>query len=524
MSGRVSHGHGNYNYFRILFLSISSSHAHVQDQTILATATPTISDEFKALDDVGWWTAIYLFTLSTFQLFYGKLYMLFSIKIVYLCAIAIFELGSLICATAPNAVALTCGRAIAGLGAAGIFSGGIMVTTKVIPLDHRAAYLGIMSGVFGVAAIVGPFIGGALTEKSTWRWCFGINLPMGFVTIVICSFLVRTPTNPLVRTMGLREKLRQFDLVGMVLLIAALVCLLLGLQWGGSTYPWSNGRVIALLVVAGVLMIGFILVQVLGKSSKTIPPTLARSRSIWLAISYAMCMTGGVYVAILYVPIWFQAIQHQSVLSSGVMLMPLIVGYVVCSVIAGILTSVIGYYNPAMIIGTILAVIGAGLLTTLTPQTARSAWIGYQLLYGLGVGFGFGQPSYVVQTLLPEKEIPIGVTLVTLVQNLSATIFVAVGQSIFQNTLADRLHDIAPGVSASSLMQSGATQLASMFTPEQMPQVLDAYSAALVRTMYISLGLSCLSTVGAVLTEWKSMKVKSRDDRPLPGVSGEKTR
>ncbi|KKA24690.1 Bcmfs1, multidrug efflux transporter [Rasamsonia emersonii CBS 393.64] len=282
------------------------------DQTILATATPTISDEFKALDDVGWWTAIYLFTLSTFQLFYGKLYMLFSIKIVYLCAIAIFELGSLICATAPNAVALTCGRAIAGLGAAGIFSGGIMVTTKVIPLDHRAAYLGIMSGVFGVAAIVGPFIGGALTEKSTWRWCFGINLPMGFVTIVICSFLVRTPTNPLVRTMGLREKLRQFDLVGMVLLIAALVCLLLGLQWGGSTYPWSNGRVIALLVVAGVLMIGFILVQVLGKSSKTIPPTLARSRSIWLAISYAMCMTGGVYVAILYVPIWFQAIQHQN--------------------------------------------------------------------------------------------------------------------------------------------------------------------------------------------------------------------
>lgn len=445
--------------------------------------------------------------LSVFQLVYGKLYSLYSIKLVYLAAMVIFEIGSLICATSPNSAALTSGRAIAGLGAAGIFTGGIMVTTKVIPLDRRPAYLGVMSGVFGIAAIVGPFIGGAITQRSTWRWCFGINLPLGFVTIVLCAFLLNTPADPQVRTLSAKEKLKQFDIVGTVVLIAALVCLLLGLQFGGSTYPWSDGRVIALLVVAGALAITFVFIQVFSRRSRVIPPSIAKNRSVWFAIGYAMCITGGIYVAILYVPIWFQAIQDRSVLGSGVMLTPLIVGYVVCSVFAGALTSIIGFYNPAMVVGTVLAAVGSGLLTTITPKTKTAVWIGYLILYGAGVGFGFGQPSYVVQTLLPERDVSIGVTLVALAQNLSATIFVAVGQAIFQNTLAARLHEIVPGNSPSSIGESGATQLVGEFPASELPWVRDAYSTALVRTMYICLGLSCASVMGAAFVEWKSMRL-----------------
>ncbi|KAL4999595.1 major facilitator superfamily-domain-containing protein [Aspergillus recurvatus] len=495
-----------------------------QDQTILATVTPTISDHFHALRDVGWWSASYLFTLSVFQLFYGKLYAIYSIKLVYLAAIGIFELGSLICAVSPNSSALISGRAVAGLGAAGIFSGSIMVTTKVIPLERRATYLGVMSAVFGVAAIVGPFIGGAIAEQSTWRWCFWLNLPLGLVTVVLCAFLVRTPPDRNTQPLSSTEKLRQFDLVGTVTLIGSLVCLLLALEWGGSTYPWKSARVIALFVAAAVLAAVFVLAQTLPKSrftARTIPSSITASRSVWMAGSYAMCITGGVYVAILYIPLWFQVIQHRSALGSSVMLTPLIVGYVVCSVIAGILTSAIGYYNPSMIVGTILAACGSGLLTTITPHTNTGTWIGYQALYGLGVGLGFGQPSYVVQTVLPEKDVSMGVTLITLVQNLSATVFVAAAQTIFQNSLADRLRSLVPGVSASSIAQTGATQLLEQFPASDRPAVLDTYSSALVQTFYLSLGLSCASVVGAALSEWRSMKApKSETGQARPGGEG----
>ncbi|KAL4745411.1 hypothetical protein BDW72DRAFT_198662 [Aspergillus terricola var. indicus] len=477
------------------------------DQTILATVTPIISDHFQSLNDVGWWSAAYLFTLSVFQLFYGKLYALCSVKTVYIAAISIFELGSLVCAVSPNSAALISGRAVAGLGAAGIFSGSVIITTKVIPLERRAIYLGVMSAVFGVAAIVGPFIGGALAERTTWRWCFWIDLPLGFVTIVLCVFLVRTPTDPHAQPLSWMEKLRQFDTVGTVMLIGSLVALLLALQWGGSTYAWDSARIIALFVVAAFLAFSFALAQTFkSPTSRTIPLSIAVNRSVWTAAGYAVCITGGVYVAILYVPLWFQAIKDRSALGSSVMLTPLIAGYVVCSVIAGVLTSATGYYNPSMIVGTILAACGSGLLTTITPDTTTSAWIGYLVLYGFRVGLGFGQPSYVVQTVLPEKDVPIGVTLITLVQNLSATIFVAVAQAVFQNTLASKLHSLAPEISPEAIGQ---------FPESEILAARRAYSDALARTLYLSLGLSCASVLGAAFTEWRSMKGPKRGDPEL---------
>ncbi|KAF2967232.1 hypothetical protein GQX73_g6330 [Xylaria multiplex] len=479
------------------------------DQTILATATTVISDEFGALADISWWSNAYLLTLSSFQLFYGKLYTVFPIKVVYLLAIGLFEIGSLVCTTAPNSIALIVGRAIAGLGAAGIFSGGVLITTKLIPLSKRAGYLGIMSGAFGLAAIIGPFLGGALTDRATWRWCFGINLPIGAVTIALCGLLVKLPsmetTNQSTTKLG---RLAALDIPGTVSLVASLISLLIALQWGGSTYPWDDGRIIALLVVFGVLAIVFIATQatsVLGKAS-TIPQAVAKNRDIWFAASYAICITGGVYVAILYLPVWFQALRGNSALSSGILLTPLISGYVVSSVIAGGLTSAIGYYNPGMIIGSILAVTGSALLTTLDLNSGTGRIVGYQLLYGFGVGFGFGQPSYIAQTVLAPDDVPIGVTLITLLQNLSASIFVAVAQSIFQGELRRRLSSTSPDGNLPTISGSGASDFISLFPSSAQPMVRESYSKSLLLTLYISLTLSAASSIGAIFTRWGSMR------------------
>lgn len=212
-----------------------------------------------------------------------------------------------------------------------------------------------MSGVFGVAAILGPFIGGALIDSTTWRWCFGINLPLGVVTVVICAFLVRTPIQPDMETFTIAQKLRKLDIPGTVLMVASLISLLMALQWGGSTYSWNNSRIIALFVISAFLAVGFVALQLISKFGTTIPTAVARNRDVWLSASYAMSITGGVYTAILYLPIWFQTVRDYSPLSSGTMLTPLIGGYVVCSVIAGGVTMAIGYYNPGMIIGSVLA-------------------------------------------------------------------------------------------------------------------------------------------------------------------------
>lgn len=134
-----------------------------QDGTILSTAIPTITNDFQALQDVGWYVSAYLLTSSSFQLLFGKLFTIFSVKIVYLTAVAIFELGSLVCATAPNTVAFIIGRAIAGVGAAGVYSGSVIVLTHSAPLDKRPMYTGILGAAVGVASIVGPFLGGAFS-------------------------------------------------------------------------------------------------------------------------------------------------------------------------------------------------------------------------------------------------------------------------------------------------------------------------------------------------------------------------
>lgn len=225
-------------------------------------------------------------------------------------------------------------------------------------------------------------------------------------------------------------------------MVESLLCLLIALQRGGSAYPRNDSRFIALFVYFGVLAIACIITQTIfvpGKE-RLIPPTFAKNSDMWHAVGYAMCMTGGVDVVVLYLPVWSRAVLHYSALSSGTMLTLLIAGYVVCSVVAGIFTSVIGYYNPGMIIGTALAIAG------------------YQLLHG------FGQPSYVVQTILPASEIPVGVALVMLFQNLSASIFVAIAQSIFQGKFI-KPSSLSGSLNASSILNSGAVDFFILPTP-----------------------------------------------------------
>lgn len=151
------------------------------DNTIIATAIPRITDQFKALNDVGWYGSAYLLTTCACQLIFGKFYTFYSIKWVYLIALFIFEIGSLICGVAPNSVTLIIGRAIAGVGSAGIFSGAVLIVASTVPMRQRPTYMGVIGGMYGIASVAGPLLGGVFTDKLTWRWCFYVRIDQNLI-------------------------------------------------------------------------------------------------------------------------------------------------------------------------------------------------------------------------------------------------------------------------------------------------------------------------------------------------------
>lgn len=142
------------------------------DRTIIATAIPKITDDFHSLGDIGWYASAYLLTACSFQLLTGRIYTFYNPKWVFLINIAIFEIGSIICGAAPNSTAFIVGRAVAGLGSSGMFSGVIILMVHTVPLHKRPAYTGVFGMVFGVASVIGPLLGGAFTDGPSWRWCF----------------------------------------------------------------------------------------------------------------------------------------------------------------------------------------------------------------------------------------------------------------------------------------------------------------------------------------------------------------
>jgi MFS family permease len=210
---------------------------------------------------------------------FGKLYTHFNIKVVYLSAIALFELGSLICGAAPTSNALILGRAIAGLGSAGVFNGGVIIISRTVPLVRRPIYVGIVGSMYGIASVAGPLMGGAFTDHLSWRWCFYINLPIGSLTFAGIVLFLKTPEKERA-PMALRARILQLDPLGTVIFLPAIICLLIALQWGGTKYPWSDSRVIVLLVVFAVLISIFIIVQIYNKDNATVPPRIISQRSM----------------------------------------------------------------------------------------------------------------------------------------------------------------------------------------------------------------------------------------------------
>lgn len=479
------------------------------DMNITATAVPSITDHFHTVAHVGWYSSAFRLCVCAFQFMFGKAYTLFSVKRVFLLANAISIVGSLLCGTATTSTVLVVGRAVAGLGSAGLFSGCFVILAQSMPLRRRPMFVGVMSSLEGVATLAAPLLGGALTQSLNWRWCFYINAPIGAVTLLLtmCCFSDTQKPSDVAR-MTFKQKVSQLDLLSNLLFLPALTSLFLAFSWAGTKYPWDSGRVIGPLTTFAVLLAAFFYSQFRRGYAAALPLRVIRRRTVIAGFIFMTCMNGTGSVLEYYLPTYYQIVRGYSPAKSGYMMLPIIIGATIGSLIHGAGTSAFGYYTPFMLFASIMMPIAVGLITTFKINTSLVQLIMYTALSGLAYGIGFSGPQNAVQTVLPAEDVPLGLSVMLFAQSFGPAVAIAIAQVLFTNQLSTNLSGLVPGLSPASIENNGLTAIVTSVPPAKVQEILIGVDESLIQTWYLPVGLACATIVGSLLIEWRSVKLK----------------
>ncbi|KAJ7362409.1 putative MFS transporter [Mycena albidolilacea] len=475
------------------------------DIGIVATAIPSITDDFRRLDDVGWYGSACFLLIGTSSPMWGKLYKYFSARLVYLVAVALFLIGSIVAAAAPNSAALIVARAIQGLGCSGTLGGSLLMIIYVTEPKIRPMLIGLWMAVFMFSTIVGPVIGGAFTSEVTWRWCFWINLPVGGLVVVLLLLFFHVPKHITSVPATRKEILLQLDLPGFSLLLASLVCFTLALQWGGQTKPWNDGSVIATLVMWVVLTIAFFIVEWLQGAYAMVPLSLLKPRIAWANALYGYVTNLADFQIMFYLPIYFQSIHGQSAITSGVNNLPFLAMFATGAMFSGFLVGKTRLLQPYELISGLLATAGAALLYTLDVHSSKARYIGSQVLVGFGIGLGNQIPMTALQSFSRPEDVASTTGIMLMCNSISGAYFVTAAQSIFANRLLQTLASTAPNIDAARVLATGASEIQRVFSGEELAAVLNAYMVGIKDVFAFSLAGAAFTVVVALVIPFKKL-------------------
>ncbi|KAF5649630.1 major facilitator superfamily transporter [Fusarium sp. NRRL 52700] len=468
------------------------------DLTIVAVAVPSITDEFQTISDIGWYSAAYGMTLSAFVFFFGQIYTLFSIKAVFLIGIATFEIGSLICTLAPSSAIFILGRAVSGLGRGAINGGLFKLLRQSFPLSKQAITNSFFGSIQSVGLITAPTIGGALIDAFSWRACFGVNLPLGIVCLVLTTYGVHEqPPRSDAPVLTLKEKIKKVDFFGTLLAVPAITFLLMALQWGGTKFGWGTWQIIVPLVVCALLFVAFGYLQYRQGDNALLPPRILKQRSIIAGMWYGACCEGVLAVTEYYMSIYFQGVRGYSPTKAGLLALPMVGGLAIAFIISGVGTTWIGYYYPFMLATSVLTPIASGLLTTLDLEEQIAKAVGLLTFLGLAVGLGLQGPQVALQAVLPIEAVSLGGAVITFGAGMGSALWICASATLFQDRLSKEIQDAAPGTNTTHIQEAGLSKLRESIGPERLKSVLSGYENAVVQTLYIPLALALLSMVGA---------------------------
>lgn len=368
------------------------------DQTIVSTAMPRVIADLQGFNQYTWVSTAYLLTSTVMVPIYGKLSDLFGRKPIFLFGVVVFLLGSALSGASQSMNQLIAFRALQGIGAGALMPIAIAIIGDLFTPRERGKWQGLTGAVWGLSAIIGPTLGGWITENTSWRWVFYVNIPIGLAAMLVLIFLM-----PNLRG---RAKEISIDYIGAALLVLGTVPLLLGFTWAGTQYDWSSPQIIGLFAWSLLTLTGFIFYEArlerLG-GQPIIEPGLFKnsifSVSTIISVIFGMALFGSIF----FIPLFVQGVVGTSATSSGLILTPLMLTSIVGSVVSGQLVSRLGKYKWIGIFGMVVSVAGTVLLVRLNVNSSNNDVLLAMLVLGVGMGFGMALYNLIVQNALPQK-------------------------------------------------------------------------------------------------------------------------
>jgi EmrB/QacA subfamily drug resistance transporter len=393
----------------------------VLDQTILATALPTIVGELGGLDHLSWVVTAYLLTSTASTPIWGRLSDLYGRKRLFQTAIVIFVLGSALCGISQSIGELIAFRAFQGLAAGGLMTLAMAIVGDLFPARERGRYQGYIQATFLGAAVAGPLVGGLLVDHLSWRWVFYVNVPLGIFALVVIGAVLQLPVE---RTP------HRIDYSGAALLAGAVTSLLLVTVWGGRQYPWGSAEIVG-LAIAAVVLLGAFVVRERRAPEPILPLRLFRDPVFTVVSATLFVATCSLFAAIVFLPLFLQIVDGDSATESGLLLLPLLIPSTIATVVAGRLIVRTGRYKIFPVAGLTLMTLGLVLMSTMDGGTSRTTTSVYMAVFGLGFGMVSQVLVLAIQNSVEQRDLGIATASANFFRALGGAIGVAVFGALF---------------------------------------------------------------------------------------------